>query len=80
MNLQYDPINSVRYSLSTVGAALAIASVILILGFLVLSTSPFFINAMTGLIVAMTIAAALVLDFLLLPPLLLLFDKASTEM
>ena len=79
MNLQYDPINSVRYSFSTVGAALTIASVILILGFLVLSTSPFFINAMTGLIVAMTIAAALVLDFLLLPPLLLLFDKASTE-
>jgi len=66
----------VRYAFSTVGTALWVTSVILIAGFSVLSLSTFKINGDLGILTAMAIAAALVADFLLLPALLLLVDKA----
>ena len=50
------------------------SSVILVTGFMVLTNSPFLINGMLGLVVSMTILAALILDFLLLPPLLIEID------
>lgn len=72
-----DPAEAIHYSFATVGTALWVSSLILMAGFLVLSTSPFFINAMLGLVVSVTILAALILDFLLLPPLLMYLDKSS---
>ncbi|MDA9591333.1 hypothetical protein N9S27_05140, partial [Alphaproteobacteria bacterium] len=42
--------------------------------FMVLTLSPFLINAMLGRVVALTILTALVLDFLLLPALLMWID------
>lgn len=74
INLNRSAEDSVRYSFATVGTALWVSSVILITGFMVLTNSPFLINAMLGLVVSMTILAALVLDFLLLPPLLIEID------
>lgn len=77
VTLGYSSEKAVRYSFSMVGTALWVASLILIAGFLVLYASPFKINAMLGLVVSLTIFVALILDFLLLPPLLMAFDKKS---
>ncbi len=69
------PEDAVRYSFQTVGMALWVTTAVLIMGFAVLSLSSFSLNADMGLLTAITIAIALVIDFLLLPPLLLLFDR-----
>ena len=72
--LNYSSIDSVRYSFLTVGTALWVCSFVLIAGFMVLTLSPFLINAMLGRVVALTILTALVLDFFLLPALLMWID------
>ncbi|MCH1567995.1 MAG: MMPL family transporter [Alphaproteobacteria bacterium] len=73
-DLNYSSVDSVRYSFLTVGTALWVCSFVLIAGFMVLTLSPFLINAMLGRVVALTILTALVLDFLLLPALLMWID------
>ncbi len=70
-----DAKNAVRYAFHTVGTALWTTSMVLIAGFLVLSYSPFELNAGMGLLTAITIAFALAADFLLLPTLLMAVDK-----
>jgi len=67
--------DSIRYAFSTVGVALWVTSIVLVLGFLVLAFSSFLINAQLGLLVFITISIALITDFLLLPPLLMIFDR-----
>ena len=67
--------DSVRYAFSTVGVALLVTSTALVAGFLVLATSSFKLNSGMGLLTAIVIAIALVVDFLLLPPLLIWWDK-----
>ena len=52
--------------------ALVVNTVILVLGFLVLTASSFKMNVDLGLMTVVAIVFALVLDFLLLPALLLL--------
>jgi len=79
VELHYAAENAVRYSFATVGTALWVSSFILIAGFLVLTQSPFLINAMMGLVVALTIFVALILDFLMLPPLLIAFDGRGED-
>lgn len=74
--LGFDSCQAVHYAFGTVGVALWITSVTLIAGFLVLSGSGFKVTAEMGLLSAVTIAFALVVDFLVLPPLLLVFDKS----
>ena len=71
----YSSEDAVRYAFSTVGVALWITSAVLICGFTVLSTSHFTMNNGMGLMTAITIAIALFLDFLFLPPLLMSMDK-----
>ena len=73
------PEDAVRYSFKTVGMALWVTTAVLIMGFAVLSFSSFSLNADMGLLTAVTIAIALAVDFLLLPPLLLLLERKSTE-
>jgi predicted RND superfamily exporter protein len=70
-----DAVEAVRYAFATVGAALAITSAILIAGFSVLAFATFWLTATMGLLTSLTIAAALVTDFLLLPPLLIALDR-----
>jgi len=67
--------DAVRYAFSTVGVALWVTSAALIVGFLVLSTSSFKLNSGMGLLTAIVIAIALIVDFFLLPPLLIKLDK-----
>lgn len=66
------PEEAVRYAFSTVGTALWVTTAILIAGFAVLSLSTFEINAALGQLTAITLFMAIVVDFLLLPSLLLL--------
>jgi len=67
--------DAVRYAFSTVGVALWITSLVLVTGFMLLSLSHFSMNAEMGLMTAITIAIALFLDLLFLPPLLMCLDK-----
>jgi len=67
--------DAIRYAFSTVGQALWVTTVVLIVGFALLSQSTFLVNQQTGILMAITIASALVLDFLFLPALLLKVDK-----
>jgi len=74
-----DAKDAVRYAFSTVGAPLWVTTVVLVAGFSVLAFSYFKVNAMLGLMVASTIGTALVLDFLLLPALLIFFDRRPAK-
>jgi predicted RND superfamily exporter protein len=67
--------NAIRFTFSHVGSALWVTTVILVAGFLALGFSSFKLNSEMGLLTAITLVAALAMDFLLLPPLLMLMDK-----
>jgi hypothetical protein len=69
------PEDAVRYAFSTVGAAIWISALVLIVGFSVLAFSDFKMNEHLGLLTSMTIAVALVVDFTLLPTLLMTLDR-----
>ena len=66
-------------SMHDVGRALVITSTALILGFLVLLFSTLASQAQYGLLLATTIATALVADFLLMPALFLTFEPFGPE-
>ncbi|NOQ13729.1 MAG: MMPL family transporter [Methyloprofundus sp.] len=66
---------AVSYALSNVGVALMITTLVLVAGFSVLMLSTFKLNYQLGAITALTIGIALILDFFLLPALLILLDK-----
>jgi len=68
---------AVRYAFANVGPALVTTTAVLAAGFSVLMLSSFKLNFELGLITAMTIVIALAIDFLLLPTMLLRFDKGS---
>ena len=70
-----DAHQSVRYAFNTVGRALWITTVVLIAGFSVLAMSDFRLNSDMGQLSAMIIFIALVVDFFMLPTLLMMFDK-----
>ncbi len=74
-----NPPDAIRYAFNTVGVALLITTIILTAGFLIIAQSNFQLNAHMGLLTAITICIALLIDFLLLPPLLMLVDKDKKE-
>lgn len=69
----------VRYAFRTVGTALLVSTLVLIAGFAILALSTFKMNSWLGMMVALTIAIALVVDFLLLPGLLVTLDKRRAK-
>ncbi|MEM7257035.1 MAG: MMPL family transporter, partial [Pseudomonadota bacterium] len=73
------PPDAIRYAFNTVGIALLITTIILTAGFLIIAQSNFQLNAHMGLLTAITICIALLIDFLLLPPLLMLVDKDKQD-
>lgn len=75
MNL--DTQEAVRYAFNNVGVALWVTSAVLITGFMILSLSAFELNAGMGLVTSIIIAVALILDFLMLPPLLMKIDTLA---
>lgn len=66
---------AIRYAFSTVGAALVLTTAVLVVNFGLLAFSVFVLNAELGILTAGIILIALAIDFLLLPPLLLLLDR-----
>lgn len=70
---------AVRYAISTVGSALWITFLVLIIGFSVLTLSPVQMNSHFGLLIAITIAAALLTSFLLLPTLLIALERRGSS-
>jgi len=66
---------AVHYAFDNVGRALWVTTFVLVAGFTVLAQSSFKMNADMGFLTALTIFVALVVDFLFLPPLLMLLDK-----
>ncbi len=69
------PNEAVIYAFDTVGAAIVITTITLSTGFLVLSVSGFKPSSDMGIMTVMTIFFAILLDFFLLPTMLIKFDK-----
>ncbi|GAB1855306.1 MMPL family transporter [Flavobacteriaceae bacterium MHTCC 0001] len=70
--LGYDAKQAVIYAFETVGKALVTTTIVLLAGFAVLSTSSFALNSYMARITVIIITAALIIDFILLPSLLIL--------
>ncbi|MFV2055711.1 MAG: RND family transporter [Thiohalomonadales bacterium] len=67
--------DAIRYSFSHVGRALWVTTVIMVAGFIVLAFSSYKLNGDMGILTATVVAVALIMDFLLLPSLLMFMDK-----
>lgn len=74
-----DAVAAIRYAFNHVGSALMVTTIVLVAGFAVLALSSFRMNADMGLLTALTIAVALLVDFLLLPPLLMKLEGQKDE-
>lgn len=75
----YSQAMAVRYAFRMVGPAIVMTTIILVVGFSVLAFSTFMINAQMGLLTAIAILVALMMDFLMLPALLLIGYKPESE-
>ncbi|VAW75232.1 Probable integral membrane protein [hydrothermal vent metagenome] len=68
---------AITYAFQTVGTAVLLNALILAAGFLVLTNSTFKVNEEMGLLTAMAIVIALIVDFFLLPALLMLGHRKN---
>jgi predicted RND superfamily exporter protein len=75
-----DTEEAIRYAFKTVGNALLVTSAVLVGGFMVMQFSHFHPSNNMGMLLAITILMALLVDFLFLPPLLILLDKHKSTM
>lgn len=66
---------AVYYAFSTAGAALLVTSIAIIAGQLVMLSSSFVPNQTTAIMLSSILGIALILDFSLLPPVLMMIDK-----
>jgi predicted RND superfamily exporter protein len=74
-----DAPDAVRYVFRTVGPAILGTTLIVAIGFAMLGLSTFRVTAYMGLLTSLTAACALVVDFLLLPAILLAFDRLPAK-
>jgi len=70
---------AVHYAFGNVGSALWITTLVLVAGFTVLAQSTFKLNGDMGMLTAITILIALLIDFLFLPPLLMALDSKKAD-
>lgn len=70
--------DAVEYAFSNVGVALWVTSAVLVAGFMILSLSSFELNSGMGLMTSIVISLALVICFLLLPPVLIKTEEAKS--
>jgi len=75
---QLSTADAVRYAFNTVGVALVVTTIILCVNFGVLAMSTFRLNSDMGLMTAITIFVALLVDFFLLAPLLLWLEQGKS--
>jgi len=73
------PPDAVRYAFRMVGTAILATTFVVAVGFAMLGLSTFRVTAYMGLLTSLTVATALAVDFLLLPTLLLAFDRRGAE-
>jgi predicted RND superfamily exporter protein len=78
--LGYTAKEAVIYAFETVGKALVTTTVVLLAGFAVLSTSSFALNSYMARITVVIILSALIIDFILLPSLLILTSKKNESL
>ncbi len=78
---------AIEYAFNTVGLAILLNTIILASGFLILALSTFKVNVEMGILTAIAIVLALIIDFLFLPALLMLghtqqrrYHHAGTEL
>ena len=69
--------DAIRYALAEVGDAIVFTSIIVGAGFALIAFSTFQVNAQLGLLTAITVAVAMVFDFLVLPAILLAGRRKS---
>jgi predicted RND superfamily exporter protein len=74
-DLGYATEEAISYAFSTVGVALLVTTVVLVSGFAMLGFSDMNITANMAILTTVTIAFAFIVDFFLVPGLLLKFDK-----
>ena len=67
-----------RYAFKSVGMALTVTSLGLVIGFAILGQSGFAVNRDMARLTAITLSFALFVDFLFLPPLLIFIDRMKT--
>jgi predicted RND superfamily exporter protein len=72
--LGLEPVAAIQRTFHIAGSAMWVTTIALVAGFTVLMLSDYKMSADMGLLSAVTIAIALVMDFMLLPALLLRFD------
>ncbi len=77
--LQLTTEDAIRYAFDKVGPALLSTSLALVLGFVILYFSAFKLNSDMGILTSATLAIALILDFILLPALLMQFSKSESS-
>ena len=66
-----------RYAFRTVGLALVVTTIVLVAGFAVLAASHFNPSVRTGTLMAITLSYALLIDFFVLPPLLMIVERRN---
>ncbi len=71
----YTPEEAVTYAFQTAGRAVFTTTTVLVAGFLILLFAPFVPTAQVGLLTALIVGFALICDFLLLPPLLIVMER-----
>ena len=75
--INYTGIEALKYTYREIGQPLILTSIALVTGFMILTLSPFYLNASLGLLTALIIFAALLCDLLFLPIALLISDENS---
>lgn len=75
----YDAKQAVIYAFETVGRALVTTTLVLLAGFTILSLSSFALNSYMARITTIIILSALIIDFILLPSLLILTSSKVVE-
>lgn len=69
--------DAVRYAFNNVGLALLVTSIVLVVGFMIMAQSHFYLNSSMGLLTSAVIMIALFIDLTLLPALLMKFSSST---
>ncbi len=80
MTLGYSPPAAVQYAFATVGKALFITTVVLVLGFSMLMQSNYTLNSSMGLLTAILLTIAFFFDLFLLPALLMFITPIKKQL
>ena len=75
----YSAEDAVRYAFDTVGRALVVTTIVLVSGFVILSQSSFGMNEGMAKVTTIIIISALIIDFLMLPAILLITAGSKSD-